>query len=167
LAYLFVPLASLVFLVRHWAEAKKGFMVNLAGLLICCIPMAFSGEMRESVTKDFMARFGKDFKGQKMDLTAQIAAQRAEIEEMETEFNKTSAALIVRYQALGASRQALKRGDTEAITRFNTEVTAYQEEVDALKEDKQEIREAKKELDAMLAERAKQAAAAGGKQASL
>src|SRR4249920_422960 len=39
LAYLLIPFAALVFLFKHWSEAKKGFFINLAGacaFLGCC-----------------------------------------------------------------------------------------------------------------------------------
>jgi thiol-disulfide isomerase/thioredoxin len=37
LAVLFLPLAGLVFLIMHWAEARKAFLINLGGVLICLI----------------------------------------------------------------------------------------------------------------------------------
>ena len=40
LAYLFLPFASLVWMVMHWAEAKKPFMVSLAG---CAVMLAGLG----------------------------------------------------------------------------------------------------------------------------
>ncbi len=39
LAYLLIPFAALVFLFKHWNEAKKGFFINLVGacaFLGCC-----------------------------------------------------------------------------------------------------------------------------------
>lgn len=31
LAYLFVPFAALVFVIMHWSETKKGFLLSLGG----------------------------------------------------------------------------------------------------------------------------------------
>jgi glutaredoxin-like YruB-family protein len=164
LAYLFLPGGNSAFLVRHWSEAKKGFMISLLGAGVCAAAIATSGDMRENFAKDLQARFGHgSSKGGEMDLTAQIAAQREMITELESDFNQTSGELTKRHQALAATRKALKPGDTEAITRYNKEAADYQEEVNDLKEDLKEIAGARQELDAMLAERSKKAAEAAAK----
>src|SRR5688500_7977308 len=49
LAYLFLPLASLIFLIIHWAEAKKGFLVSVAGLAVFAAPWLCFSEVRNEV----------------------------------------------------------------------------------------------------------------------
>lgn len=162
-AYLFVPFVSLAFLIVHWAEAKKGFFVGLAGMAIFIVPIVSSSEMRQGFVQDLLARAGQaSTTPGKPDLTGQIAILRSNIEQLEGQFTQTNAQLTQRYQALGATRQALKPNDTAAVVRFNAEAAAYQKETIALRQMQQDIGTARKELDALLAARSKQAAAPGG-----
>lgn len=158
-AYLFVPFASLVFLFKHWAEAKMGFFISLIGLAIFVVPIVGRSDVRGGFIKELQARATNAPPAP--DLTAQIAAQRGRIEQMEGQFAQTNVQLTQRYRALAATRQALKPGDNEAITRYNTEAAAYQTETTALRQRQQEIATAHKALDALLAERSKKAAATG------
>src|SRR5687768_6129354 len=56
LAYLFLPLASLIFLIIHWAEAKKGFFVSLAGLIVFAAPLLCNSTVRDEVMKQTSQR---------------------------------------------------------------------------------------------------------------
>lgn len=40
LGCLFIPFVSLFFLIMHWSEAKKGFLIQLAGVAIFGIGIA-------------------------------------------------------------------------------------------------------------------------------
>ena len=44
LACIFLPFASLIFLVMHWHDAKKGFFLSLAGTVIVMIGIALLPE---------------------------------------------------------------------------------------------------------------------------
>ncbi|HZV37059.1 MAG TPA: hypothetical protein VFB72_20955 [Verrucomicrobiae bacterium] len=43
LACLLIPFVSLIFLVLHWAEAKKGFFIQLVGLALIVIGVLIGG----------------------------------------------------------------------------------------------------------------------------
>jgi hypothetical protein len=54
LACLFVPFASLVFLVTHWKEAKNPFLLSMAGGVLFFVPMAIAPVATD--TSEEMAR---------------------------------------------------------------------------------------------------------------
>lgn len=45
LGCLLIPFVSLVFLVLHWAEAKKGFFIQLTGLAVIVIAVLAGGHV--------------------------------------------------------------------------------------------------------------------------
>ncbi len=162
-ASLFVPFASFVFLIKHWAEAKQGFFVGLVGMAIFAVPVFIQSDARSGLLGEIQSRMTKQADGTTApDLTAQIATQRSRIEQLEGQFNQTNAELTKRYQALGTARQALKSSDTAAVTRFNADAAAYQTETTALRQQQQEITLLRQELDKLLAARAKMAASPSG-----
>jgi hypothetical protein len=46
LGCLFIPFVSLIFLIVHWAEAKRPFLWSLLALLPLFLGVALSGELR-------------------------------------------------------------------------------------------------------------------------
>ena len=43
LGCIFIPFVSLIFLVLHWAEAKKGFFIQIVGLALVVIAILIGG----------------------------------------------------------------------------------------------------------------------------
>lgn len=161
-AYLLVPFASLVFLFKHWEEARQGFWINLLGALILCGAVFSTPNTRKNV-KNLPAAVKLPMveKQKPVDLNAQIEAKRAEIDRMEAQFAQQGAAVTQQFQALNARRSALKPGDAPAVDAFNAEAAAYQQANTALKQLRQQIDEAQRDLGGLLDERSRKKA--GGK----
>jgi HAMP domain-containing protein len=172
LAYLFVPLASLVFLIAHWGEARKGFLLSLAGLLIVAASVfAMPGDMRDTFIKESqfrtppgMAKSSTAPAAAAQNLSVKIQTQRDRIEALEGQFAQMSGQLSQRYNALAATRKALKPGDEAAVARFNEEAAVYQQQTATQRRMQQDLNAAREELDGLLAERTK--ATAGSRPAS-
>jgi glutaredoxin len=169
LAYLFVPMASLVFVCMHWSRAKTGFLVNLIGALVAVGGLAASPTVRAAITSGL--NFPKEMRellGEKApakELTAQIQEKREQIEQLEKQFAQLGATQAKRYQEMNARRAALKAEDAAAVAQFNAEATAYQAQNDALKQLRVDSDAAQQALTGLLAERARLAPpAASGKQ---
>lgn len=50
LAYIFIPFASLIWLVTHWEEGKRPFLIGLAGGILIFCGMMMTGTTIQSVT---------------------------------------------------------------------------------------------------------------------
>jgi glutaredoxin len=158
LVSLFVPCGNLVFTVAHWAEAKKGTIISLLGVLpIAGAAFMVQGELRKVMAGagplGMIAATGAPQK----DLTAQIAEKRAQIEVQDVAFAQDGAELAPQYAALEARRIALKPGDAEALAKFNADAALYQARTTKRKQMFAEIETARRELDALLEERARSA----------
>ena len=170
LAYLFVPLASLVFLFIHWAEARKGFWINLAGVALLVGGLFSAAPVRDMIAGKSSFEWlvpAANGKAAPKDLTAQIQEARDHIEQMEARFAQTGAAITKQYQELNARRTALRPGDSAGTAQFNADLAVYQVGNAGQRQLQQEIATAHQALDALLAQRAAAAgtapaAAAGG-----
>jgi len=160
LAYLFVPLASLVFLVVHWQEAKKGFLLGAGAAAVFFVAICSTPEARASLAKaahiPYLAAPEKHVK--RDDLAARLQEQRDRIFQMQEQYAQANAEVTRQYKQLGEKRKILKTTDQAAIHAFNDEAAAYQKQNALVNHLQQEIDVATREVDALLAERAKQSA---------
>jgi glutaredoxin len=161
LAYLFLPFAAFVFIIKYWAEAKAGFVTSMVGFIAVIGAIFAVPEIREGIVKGSTAlpAMGAPMET-KRDLTAEIQAQRDRIESLEGQFAQAGPVLAREYKDLEIRRKALKAGDEEMIGKFNKDAAAYQKQNAAMKAIPQEVAAAKQALDGLLAERAKSAATA-------
>lgn len=158
LAYLFLPFAQIVFLFKHWQEARRGFWLNLFGALLLCGALFSTPPPKRNLVKGAPAAVKQPpvEKEKPGDLNTQIERKRAQIDEWETQFQKQGAALAQQYQALNARRNALNASDAAAVTDFNAQATAYSQANAALKQLRQQIDDAQRELADMLDQRSRQ-----------
>lgn len=163
LASLFIPLASLVFIIVHWAEAKRGFLVNLFGGFVAVAGLVASPTVRAIFTnglpKDLNAAFEKVENSPDL-LADEIQQKRDQIELAEIQFRTDAATLSQEFQALQAKRAALKDGDTTAIAAFNAEAAAYQGRTAILREWRKKIDADQMTLTELLDKRARLESAA-------
>ncbi len=164
LAVLFLPLANFVFTVMHWAEAKKGLFVSLAGCGLVALGLATSPAVRVGITK---LRNLKDFQlpanGFAMqsaqaagNVDEQIAKQRAKLEQLDAKFAHDGQLLVQEFTALTEQRKMLKQGDAQAVDAFNRAVAEYQSHNTARQAAKDEIAASRLELETLQDLRARQ-----------
>lgn len=165
LAYLFLPFAALFFIIVHWAEARRGFVWSLLGVMVLVGGVFTSPSVRGGIANGIAQGMptlelpGVE-KKKPSDLNAGIEQKRAEIEQLEAQFQRQSAMLATQYQALSARRAALQPGDTAAIEAFNVEAASYQQANASLKQLRQQADAAQREHAGLLDERSRQHAAA-------
>ncbi len=164
---LFSPV-GLVFLIIHWAEAKRGFLVHLAGLAILIGGVFVSPTVREGVSKEIASNMPEGMNvplleksKPPVDINAQIEQKRAEIEQFQEQVRQQSAAVTQQFQALNGRRAGLKSDDATAVTAFNAEVAAYQQANATLKQAGQKVATAQQELTELLNERSRKQASPG------
>lgn len=162
LAYLFVPFAALVFIIKYWAESKAGFLTSMAGFIAVIGAIFAVPEIREGFVKGStaLASMGAPTET-KRDVTAEIQAQRDRIESLDGQFAQAGPVLAREYKDLEIRRKALRAGDEAMIGKFNEDAAAYQKQNAQMKAIPPELAAAKQALDGLLAERAKSAAAPG------
>jgi hypothetical protein len=160
LAYLFVPLAGLVFVVVHWDTAKRGFLLNLLGACVVIGGLFASPTIRKSVAENMPVNLPMLEKEKPADLTSKIDQMRTQIETWEAQFQQQGAALTQEYKALDARRAALKPDDDAGVTAYNAEAATYQQANAGLKQLRQQIDTAQQELSILLDERAEECRAA-------
>lgn len=161
LVSIFVPFGNLVFTCLHWAEAKKGTLVGLAGLALCggaffTVPT----ELRVGFGKGGPLALAADSQPPAKDLTAQIADQRAKLETQNAVFAQDGVELSRQFAELETRRKSLPAGDAGALAKFNADAAIYQARTTRRKQLFADIEAGQRELDAMLAKRS--LAAAGG-----
>ena len=160
LASLFLPFASLIFVMCHWARAKIGFALSMLGSVIligACFHAA--PQLRDAVQKfAILPPAGLLKQTPEKDSTAQIQEKRAAIERLEAQFAQDGASLAKRFDALTAHRKSLKNDDAAAIAQFNAEAATYQAQNESRKLAKQEIDATRQDLETLLDERARTAA---------
>lgn len=57
LAYLFLPFAGLVFLVVHWQEARRPFLVGLAGMLVMGAGVAYAMTKGRATAQEILGQY--------------------------------------------------------------------------------------------------------------
>jgi len=170
LASLFLPLASLVFTIVHWAEAKTGFFTGLVGSVLLVAGVITSEPIRTAYASGLNGKtsFAFTLPGSgsaadtAKDLNAQIQEKRDRIEQLEARFGQAGAELVSRFQTLTAQRNSLRTDDAAATETFNAAAATYQALNTTQKERQQELATLHKSLDSLLVERTKQQAAAAG-----
>jgi glutaredoxin len=163
---LLAPFGNLIYTCVHWAEAKAGFLLGIAGSLICCGAIFSMPEARTTLLEAAHARFagasGTAHSKQPSaeDLSAQIAEKRKLIEDLQAAFTSFARELPPQYQDLEKRRAALQPGDEAGIAKFNEDAAAYQAKNKRHKEIQQEIPAAQTVLDQLLEARSRAAVAA-------
>jgi glutaredoxin len=155
LAYMFVPFAWLVFLIKYWEEAKTGFLTSItggammAGVLIC------SPSFRAGFEHGMHHGKQATEKSQKAaaELSSQIDADRNRIVDLQDELAKVTAAANQHYKELADRRKALKAGDQSAVHQFNVDAADYQKQVTHLKDVTNQIASLNAEVDALMSKR--------------
>lgn len=161
LAYLFVPLAGLVFVFMHWEVAKRGFFLSVFGFLIAVGAVTSSPKTRADVAKSATEmKLPMAQKEKPKDLNVLIDVKRAEIDKWEAQFREQGAVVAQQYQSLNTRRATLKQDDPVEVESFNAAAAAYQQSNSALKQLRQQIDAAQLELTNMLDERTRQKAGA-------
>ncbi len=162
LAYLFIPFAALVFLFRHWSEARRGFLINIVGGAMFSGAIICSPEMRAQVMQSLdeaqKARSGAAQptpSSAAVDLTARIQEHRDHIDRLNAQLSQSSPQINKQYKDLTAKRAALKPNDQAAIEQFNQAAAAYKAQNEARKKIQTEIGTTQTELEALLAQRSK------------
>lgn len=166
LVSIFVPFGHAVFTCLHWAEAKKGTLIGLAGLVICGGAFFTAPtEFRVGLTQGRPLAAAAESQPPARDLTAQIADQRAKLETQNATFAQDGEELSRQFAELEARRKALPAGDAGALAKFNADAAVYQARTTRRKQMFAEIESGQRELDALLAKRSLAAAGgAGGRQ---
>lgn len=158
LANLFIPFASLVFIIKYWEDTKSAFCGHLCGLALCVAGLVMTPHFSESFWKGYHAGLARAH-GQAAptdDLTAQIQAHRQKLEALQATFALDGVEITKQYQSLDAQRKALKPDDAVAITKFNEAAAAYQAKNTARKEMQGQIETTQHELDSLLDTRSRQ-----------
>jgi glutaredoxin len=151
-ACLFVPGASLVFAIGHWARVKGSVFCMLIGVAL----IGFGVFVEGKGPKSFYAALTSSSDGKDIErLTTSIEEQRTRIESLEGKFQIKGAELAKQFQQLDNRRKDLKANDEPEVQRFNVEADAYTAQNNAHKAIGAELESARKELTGLLDERAR------------
>jgi len=153
LAYLFVPFASMVFIIKYWSEVKKGFLISTAG---CCV---FLGLLfTDPHTRDMVVRHPEvaaaSAANKEAEFSAAIEEKRKHLSTLQEDLAKVTTNSDVQYKELSGRRNALDTKDQAAVHQFNVEAAAYQKQVQHLRQLKQEIDAASTEVDDLVSKHA-------------
>jgi glutaredoxin len=156
MACLIVPFASLVFVVRHWYEAKSGFLTSVAGAALFAGVMmstpATRNALATSVHLPWLAVPPHESKAQALDKV--LKKKRGDLFNLQDQLPKATEKAGQEYTALAGRRQALNAADKESVRQFNLDAAAYQQHVLHLKELTQGVDAATKELGDLTSQRA-------------
>ena len=138
---LLVPLANLVFLFARWQRAKRGFIVQVCGLIVLAgaFPLikskasAMLQSQGEVMINDAVARAAA---------AAHTAPAAPDLETRRAANDQAFAALQTRFSALSERRVKLAPGDSVALAGFNADAQAYHEDVYAARAEKAELERA-------------------------
>jgi len=154
LAYLFIPLAALLFWIRHWSEAREGVILRFKGLglaLIACLGFYCAYlAAPENVQASFIKGFHHGFDASRnqpepapVSQPLQIAHEdvknaQAETVVLETKANQT-------YLQLTEKRKTLDTKNAVAVHAFNEEAANYAKIKTRLAEQQKELARVKKQ----------------------
>ena len=185
LAVLLLPLANIAFVIVRWSKAKLGFLINLAGVAVMAGGVFSSPQIRHAIEETAAAKTNGSISASDAqarlfkaafnpnapvatpapapvpDLSARIQDHRTRLEQMEGQFAADGLVLTKRYQALGAKRNKLKANDAAGLAAFNAEAAAYQAQNEQRRQAQQTIAMLQQELEALLDQRAREAATGG------
>jgi glutaredoxin/Tfp pilus assembly protein PilN len=163
LIVLFAPLGNLIFTCVHWSRAKLGFLLTVAGVLICVGAVFTLPDARATLLQASSGKF-PSLTAQAApppptaaDFTTQIAEKRKLVEDLQTAFATYGQELPPQFKELEKRRTALKTGDEAAIAKFNEDAAAYQAKNKRQREIQQEIAGAQSALDQLLDARSRAA----------
>lgn len=156
-AYLLVPLAALVFLFKHWTEAKKGFLINMAGLGVFLGLYFIFPQGRPAIAEWAVNHSGPSANAlapKQNDYSTEIAAKREHLLTLQADLARVTADTDLQFKALTERRTALNTTDQPAVHQFNVDAVAYQKEAEQMKQLAQEIDATNLEVEELLAKRA-------------
>ena len=158
LAYLLVPFAALVFLFKHWAEAKKGFLINATALCVFLGLFFTFPQSRPAVAGWVVGHWVPSAVGsanqQKDKYEPALSEARERLATLQTERDKLKTETDVKFQELTSRRNALNIKDQPAVLQFNVEATAYLKQMEQVKGLTQELADANAAVEDLLAKRA-------------
>lgn len=153
---------KLVFLVRHWADARTAFFRITTGVVLIsvgvCALAPGPGASQWLRRKIAERRYAKAISAETA-LNTQIQQQRDRIEQLEATFAKAGTALVQQFSNLSARRKNLDNGDVATVNSFNAEAADYQARNTARQQAAQEILSQHAELARLLALRSQRTAA--------
>jgi hypothetical protein len=165
LAVFFLPLANLVFLATHWAEGRRGFLVQLAGvpLVLAALLLLPKSAVANSGKGGFAAGFRAPFQavaslGHQAEAHASEATEAAapaeaaaptptptptptaEVVEAQWDANvRRFVKLEASYMNLNARRRTLEVRNPDAVRAFNAEVAKYRDDLRQAQAEKAEL----------------------------
>ncbi len=125
LATLFVPFAGLVFVAMHWTEARRGFLLQVMGLVILAVGMfaALDGTSSPRARIAALAS-GRESPAATDNTESLLKLKEAEVSRVEQEVAALQAKLNSDYESLKTRRAALGT-DPAAVEAFNRDAAAY------------------------------------------
>ena len=124
LCYLFVPFAALVFIAVAWADAKKAFLVNLAGVLLMAAVLLLPNQGGLGLMKTMA--FDLDKLAPSLPMVAGAVAKAPASEPM-AELTAREQSLRARKAALDPQYLAAARTLTDEILKYNADLKAATE----------------------------------------
>ena len=121
LCYLFVPFAALVFIAVAWADAKRAFLVNLAGVLLMAAVLLLPNQGGLGLTNRLPLELDQ--------LAPSSAAVPGAIVQVSNE--NRMAELTAREQTLRARKAALDPQDVAAARALTEEILKYNADLKA------------------------------------
>lgn len=170
LGCLFLGPVGFVFLILHWAEARRGFVVSLVGTAVMAGAGYFSlkDQIKDFPSSEKLIQAMQE-KAQpelaKKDTNAKIQELRDEIEKMEALKAHRNAELARLFPELNARRAALKPDDAAAVQKYTEESNAYTKLNEAQRQLLKDLDDRRAKLQELLDDRSRKAAE-GAKQTS-
>jgi glutaredoxin len=160
LSVFFLPLANIIFMIRHWAESKIGTMISLVGIFGvaagCAMALnnptirAFVQAAQGGDPKAFMDTMGV----QAPTVDDMLGQARAEVARLEVEVATASADVDRQYKLLNSVKATLNEKDAASVENFNARVAAYKQRNESAAAMKAELEMSRKTITQLLDQRA-------------
>jgi glutaredoxin len=158
LAYLFIPFAALVFLIKYWSQAKKGFLINMAGLCVFLGLFFTSPQIRPALAglavNARVPGAAASAKKQKNDFESAISEKRELVSALQANLARLTVESDRQYKELTERRNTLNTNDQAAVDKFNADTAAYLTQAEQFQQLRQQIDATNAELEDLPAKRA-------------
>jgi hypothetical protein len=124
MATLLVPGAAIIFTLFHWAEARRGFLLQLLGGVILAVGVLAANDGGASSLAHSMSSGGSEPTPADPELALRV--KESEVQLAETDLAALQARLNADYEALKARRASLD-SNAAALAAFNQDAAAYAE----------------------------------------
>jgi glutaredoxin len=130
LGYLFGPVGQLVFVIAHWTEARKGFLISTAGMGFFAIATFSSPVLRQMVAASMhIPGLAPAPSHHAVDeYAASIEQQRLDLLGLQDQLSRVTADAGNQYAALTQRRSHLDIHNPAAVHQFNLDAAAYGQE---------------------------------------